>query len=105
MNESVSSHQYTEQKNGLRDYTEEDCKWVELVKCMRHAGLPIEALVKYVNLAQQGDKTMPERRQLLVKQREQLSSQLAVIQETMERLDYKIACYDKAMKTGVFKWI
>lgn len=22
---------------GLRDYTEEDCSWVELVKCMRRA--------------------------------------------------------------------
>ena len=30
-------------KNGIRDFTEEDCKWVEFIKCMRSAGLPIEA--------------------------------------------------------------
>jgi len=29
-------------KGGIRDYTEEDCKWIEFIKCMRGAGLPIE---------------------------------------------------------------
>lgn len=24
-------------KSGNRDYTEEDCKWVEFIICMRHA--------------------------------------------------------------------
>ena len=27
--------------SGIRDYTEEDCRWVEFIKCMRQAGLPI----------------------------------------------------------------
>lgn len=26
--------------SGLRDYTEEDCRWIEFIKCMRNAGLP-----------------------------------------------------------------
>ena len=29
-------------KGGLRDFTQEDCGWVELAGCMRSAGLPIE---------------------------------------------------------------
>lgn len=91
-------------KSGVRDYTEEDCGWVELVKCMRKAGLPVEVLVEYVKLQQQGDKTIAARRQLLVAQREQLQVQLQVIRETMERLDYKISRYDEAMKTGVLTW-
>ena len=43
-------------KSGMRDYTEEDCKWVEFIKCMRGAGLPIEVLIEYVALFQQGDR-------------------------------------------------
>ena len=27
--------------SGIRDYSEEDCHWVEFIKCMRQAGLPI----------------------------------------------------------------
>ena len=56
--------------SGLRDYTESDCGWVELAKCMRSAGLPIEAMIEYVKLSKQGDNTIPERLQLLEKQKE-----------------------------------
>lgn len=91
-------------KSGVRDYTEEDCSWVELVKCMRSAGLAVDVLAEYVRLQLEGDETIPVRRQLLVNQREQLAAQLQVIQDTMKRLDYKISRYDKAMETGVLTW-
>ena len=42
---------------GIREYDEEDCRWVEFIKCMRGAGLPIESLVEYVALFQQGEVT------------------------------------------------
>ncbi|GFI50547.1 MAG: MerR family transcriptional regulator [Lachnospiraceae bacterium] len=90
--------------SGLRDYTEEDCGWVELAGCMRSAGLPLEALTEYVRLCQEGDSTIPDRRRLLLEQKDILSKQLKAIQETMERLEYKISCYDRAMETGVLIW-
>lgn len=37
-------------KSGLRDYDENSCKSVEFIKCMRNAGLPIEALIEYMTL-------------------------------------------------------
>ena len=91
-------------ESGVRDYTEEDCGWVELAGCMRGAGLPLLALAEYVRLSQKGDETIPERRKLLIKQKEQLSVQLKAIQNTMERLEYKISCYDRAMETGRLVW-
>ena len=42
---------------GIREYDEEDCRWIEFIKCMRGAGLPIESLVEYVALFQQGEET------------------------------------------------
>lgn len=90
--------------SGLRDYTAVDCNWVELAKCMRSAGLPVEAMIEYVRLTQLGDGTIPARRQLLLEQREQLEKQKQAIESTMERLDYKISRYDEAVKTGVLSW-
>ena len=58
--------------SGIRDYTEEDCNWVEFIKCMRSAGLPIEVLIEYVGLFQQGDTTIEARKELLIEQRKQL---------------------------------
>ena len=33
-------------KGGIRDYTEEDIKWVENAVCMRSAGVPVEMLIE-----------------------------------------------------------
>ena len=84
-------------KSGIRDYTEEDCKWVEFVKCMRNTGLPIEVLIEYVALFQQGDETIEARKQLLIEQREQLKKRIEDMQQTLERLDYKIAVYEQSV--------
>lgn len=91
-------------RNGLRDYTEEDCGWVELAACMRSAGLPLETLAEYVRLCQEGDVTIPDRRSLLLEQKEHLEVQLKAVQETLKRLEYKISCYDRAMETGRLTW-
>lgn len=77
-------------KSGARDYGEESCQWVELMKCMRAAGVQIEALIEYAALTQQGDETLAARRTLLVRQREQLTARMADMQASLDRLDYKI---------------
>ncbi len=78
-------------KSGIRDYTEQDCKWVEFIKCMRISGLPIEVLIEYVGLFQQGDATIEARKSLFVEQRRLLLERMAEMQRTLERLDYKIS--------------
>ena len=52
-------------KNGIRDFDEESCKWIEFIKCMRNAGMEIEILLEYVNLFKKGKFTVKERRNLL----------------------------------------
>ena len=84
-------------KSGIRDYTDEDCKWIEFVKCMRNAGLQIEVLTKYLDLFQQGNSTHNERKGLLVKQRDLLAEKIGEMQETLERLNYKIENYDQRL--------
>lgn len=84
-------------KSGIRDYTEEDCRWVEFVKCMRSAGLPIEVLIEYVTLFQQGDETADARKELLIEQRKQLIEKMEEMKNTLKRLDYKIERYEQGV--------
>lgn len=74
-------------KGGLRDYDEESCGWIELMKCMRAAGVQIEALIEYVDLFQQGDDTLDARKALLIEQREQLLVRMADMQRSLDRLN------------------
>ncbi len=80
--------------SGLRNYDEDSCNWIGFIKCMRKAGLPIETLIEYVSLFRQGDKTIEARKELLIEQREILSRKIAEMNETLERLDYKISLYE-----------
>lgn len=84
-------------KSGIRDYTQEDCKWIEFIKCMRGAGLPIEVLIEYVGLSQQGDQTIKARKELLIEERKQLIARMQDMRKTLERLDYKIASYEQTV--------
>lgn len=84
-------------RSGIRDYTEQDCNWIEFIKCMRNAGLPIEVLIEYVGLFQQGDATIDTRKELLIEQRKQLIARMEDMQKTLERLNYKIEFYEESL--------
>lgn len=94
----------TRTSSGIRNYQKTDLDWVELALCMRKAGLPVEAMIEYVRLTQEGDATIPARLQLLQEQRESLLEQQQKIQATLNRLDYKIRRYTIAVETGVLSW-
>jgi len=94
----------TRTSGGIRDYKEKDLNWVELAICMRSAGLPVEIMIKYVRLYIQGDTTISARLQLLIDQKEVLLKQRKQIDDTLDRLNYKIARYEIAVETGVLSW-
>lgn len=91
-------------KNGIRNYDEESCGWIEFIKCMRSAGLPIEALIDYVELSKEGNSSITARKQILVEERENLMGRIKEMTETLERLNYKISVYEEAEKTGELSW-
>ena len=94
----------TRTASGIRDYSEEDIAWVENAKCMRAAGLSIESLIEYLRLYKEGDSTIRERKELLSQQRDLLIAQKKQLEETINKLDYKISRYENALKKGKLTW-
>lgn len=86
-------------KSGIRDYNEESCGWIEMMKCMRSAGVQIEALIEYVALFQKGDETIEARKALLNEQRSQLMARMADMQKSLDRLNDKIERYEQGLMT------
>ena len=89
---------------GIRDYQEEDIKWVENAVCMRDAGVPVEMLIEYVRLFQLGDETITARANLLKEARERILEAKKKYDTALEKLDYKIGRYEIAQQTGVLTW-
>ena len=84
-------------ESGIRDFNELDARRVEFIKCMRSAGLPIEVLIEYMELVQQDDQTIEARKEILVEQRDLLAARMEEMQKTLDRLNYKIDVYEKAL--------
>jgi len=80
--------------SGIRDYSELDIRRVEFVKCMRGASLPIEVLIEYMALVQQGDATIETRKEILREQRDQLIVRMEEMQKTLDLLNHKIQVYE-----------
>jgi DNA-binding transcriptional MerR regulator len=81
--------------SGIRNYCEEDCQWIEFIRCMRGAGLPVAVLIEYVKLFRWGDETIEARKDLLVRQRDKLAERITDMQGTLARLNAKIDHYEK----------
>ncbi len=84
-------------QGGFRDYDEESCRWIELMKCMRSAGVQIDALIEYVRLFRQGDATAAQRKALLEQQRDQLTVRMEEMQRSLDRLNDKIDMYNRTL--------
>ena len=87
----------TRNASGVRDYGEQDCARVQFVKCMRGAGVSIEALIEYMQLFEQGEHTAAARKTLLEEQRELVEKRIADMQAGLDRLNGKIENYEEML--------
>ncbi|MCI6890203.1 MAG: MerR family transcriptional regulator [Ruminococcus sp.] len=83
---------------GIRDYTDEDIKWVETAICFRSAGMPIELLIEYVRLFREGDNTFEARCSLLKEARERILVERKTYNDALEKMNYKIKNMKKQLK-------
>ena len=85
-------------ESGIRDYSEADCARIQFIKCMRSAGMPIEALIEYMQLFAEGDSTVAARKALLEEQRDLVQERINEMQAGLDRLNYKIENYDSIIR-------
>lgn len=80
----------TRDKNGYRDFTEQDLNWVYFAKVLRKAGVTIEGLIDYTNLAKQGGETLEARKALLSDQLDDINQKIDDLMEARDYLKYKV---------------
>lgn len=85
---------------GIRLFRETDVEWLNVIGCLKSAGMSIGDIRKYIRLAMQGDGTIDQRLALFKRQRETLLRQMAALQNTLDMLDYKCWFYEQAQAAG-----
>ncbi|WP_167957193.1 MerR family transcriptional regulator [Anaerosporobacter faecicola] len=83
--------------SGIRNYSKADCTWIEYIKCMRSAGVSVNALIEYVSLFEGMEDTVPVRKKILLEQREHLVNKIQELTNSLSRLDWKINSYEQGI--------
>ena len=86
--------------SGIRMFQESDIEWLQVIGCMKKAGMSIKDIRKYIEMALQGDNTIDLRLSMFRHQQEALKRQMTELQHTMEMVDYKCWYYETAKKAG-----
>lgn len=85
---------------GIRMFQESDIEWLQVIGCMKKAGMSIKDIRRYIEMALQGDDTITLRLAMFQRQRQVLQEQLQELRHTMEMVDYKCWYYETAQKAG-----
>jgi DNA-binding transcriptional MerR regulator len=81
--------------SGHRRYTERDLRWIELLTRLRATGMPIATMLRYAELAREGNATAAERKALLLAHRAEVVVRIDQLREDLALIDYKIEVYDE----------
>jgi DNA-binding transcriptional MerR regulator len=79
---------------GNRIFEQKDVDWIVLMTCFRATGMTVAALKRIVDLALQGDSTIPERKEILEKHKLELQKRQLELDRAFEAVNYKISSYD-----------
>lgn len=82
-------------EKGVRDYTEDDYELICFIKSMRNAGFSIETLIEYATIIQKETSIIIDRRNLLVKCRNQIIEKIEEVQQIMKGLNNIIDEHEK----------
>lgn len=80
--------------SGHRAYSQADVEWVNFIKRLKETGMPLEQILQYAHLRDEGDTTFEQRRVLLQKHRDALKIRIENELEHLRMLDLKIDYYD-----------
>lgn len=85
---------------GQRIYKDDDFGWLSVIECLKNTGVPIRDIKQYIDWCMEGDTTLQQRRDLFVQQKARVEAQIAEYQKHLEKIEYKIWYYERAIAQG-----
>ena len=90
-------------KNNYRVFNEDDIEWIKNLTCLKKCGMTIQDMKIYIGLCLQGESSIPERKIILDKQKEELIDKMNELQECIEYINWKQQFYDDVL-SGKIKY-
>lgn len=83
--------------SGHRAYSQNDIDVLHFLNCLKMTDMSVKDIKKFTTLLYEGDETIPERLELLKKQKREVIKKLERTKESLEHIDWKIQYYTQTL--------
>ena len=83
---------------GGRNYDENFVEWVAFIQTLKGAGMSLEAIADYINLAKLGEQPCQQRKKILAQARDVLLQKIEALQNMARLADYQLMSYDTVLR-------
>ena len=88
-------------KNNWRVFDDRNVNWIEGLLCLRRCEMSLKDMKEYMNLCLKGKESIPERKEMLAKTRDELLAKQKELQEALDYIDDKQQYYDDVLSGKV----
>lgn len=85
---------------GNRIFTEYNIATLELIQCLKLAGMQIKDIKVFIKWCEAGDETLTLRKQMFENLKATLETKMQALNETLDQINFKRAYYTQAVADG-----
>lgn len=89
-----------QRESGIRKFGEKEIEALRVIECLKKSGLEIKDIKQFMQWCAQGSETYAQRRELFLKQKQVVETEIERMNQVLDMLKYKCWYYEQAIKDG-----
>lgn len=87
-------------KSGNRKFNENNLEALRVIECLKKSGMQIKDIKEFMHWCSLGDKTITKRKEMFLKQKENIESEIKELEKALNMINYKCWYYTEMEKDG-----
>lgn len=84
----------------IRIFNDTDVECLKMIECLKNTGMPLNEIKQFFEWCEEGDSTIDQRYELFIHQKKETEKQIALLQDALERINYKCEFYRISKENG-----
>ena len=83
--------------NNYRMFDDNNIAWINSLSCLKNCGMSINEMKEYLDLCLKGEKTIPERQEILKRKKTDLENKMKNLQKSIDYINWKETFYKEVL--------
>lgn len=89
-----------QRESGIRKFDDKEIEALRIIECLKKSGMEIKDIKQFMEWCAQGSETYPRRRELFLKQKETVETEIRKLEKVLDMIRFKCWYYEQAIKDG-----